>query len=190
MSGPSNASTVFEKMRRIPFAIWSLAIVGVCGGVGYGIHHGQYQRQRPEPRIARIVEGLDRYQREHPTLPRTITKLSEVLPGEPWKQAGSQSAVLRNYLYTYHLIDPYHATLWATPIGKYRDEGATYLLVIRKNDYEIWKGRPLSPRDTEALTAEAIPTFAQLSMYGLERVYQSTAATPSQSGTTTQGRSR
>jgi len=81
-------------------------------------------------------------------------------------------------------------TLWATPIGKYRDEGATYLLVIRKNDYEIWKGRPLSPRDTEALTAEAIPTFAQLSMYGLERVYQSTAATPSQSETTAQGRSR
>lgn len=71
----------------------------------------------------------------------------------------------RNYYYLYTRITHHHFTLWAIPLGRQREEAATWFLLVTPEMRRRWKGSALSPEDVKGLTAD--PSANELSVLGL-----------------------
>ncbi len=71
----------------------------------------------------------------------------------------------RNYFYMYTRVGPHRFTLWAIPIGKLREDAATFHLVGTPGSHRVWKGPALPIPDVEKLSFT--PSSHNLNILGL-----------------------
>jgi len=71
----------------------------------------------------------------------------------------------RNYHYLYTRVGHHQFTLWTIPMGRQREEAATWFLVITPESQRRWKGPALTPEDVKGLNLH--PSAHQLSVLGL-----------------------
>lgn len=94
------------------------------------------------------------------------------LEGVVWEDKRSRSystdkrgLTHRNYHYLYTRISHHHFTLWAIPLGRQRDDAATWFLVVTLQSLRRWKGGPLGPEDVKKISVD--PSVSQLNVLGL-----------------------
>jgi len=94
------------------------------------------------------------------------------LEGAFWERKESRSYSMdkrglmhRNYYYLYTRLDHHRFNLWAIPMGRQREEAATWFLVITPESQRRWKGPALTPEDVERLSLD--PSANQLTVLGL-----------------------
>ena len=96
----------------------------------------------------------------------------EELEGVVWEKKESRrysmdkrGLTYRNYYYLYTRTTQHNFTLWAIPMGRQREEAATWFLLVTPEMRRRWKGSALSPEDVKGLTAD--PSANELSVLGL-----------------------
>lgn len=93
------------------------------------------------------------------------------LEGVVWEKkdrnyvSGGRSMFHRNYFYMYKRVGPHQFTLWAIPVGRYRDDAPTFHLVGTPGSHRLWKGPALPIPDVENLSFT--PSLHKLHILGL-----------------------
>lgn len=71
----------------------------------------------------------------------------------------------RNYYYLFTRLNAHRFTLWAIPMGRQREEAATWFLIVTPETHRAWKGSALNPDDVGGLSLD--PSANELSVLGL-----------------------
>ena len=162
-------------------ASYILAIIGVVfylGAWGYSAYSADFADRGAHPRldaITTLIKGAQSYYTRTGSYPENFYKIEDLV----WKHGampdyGERGVTLeyKNYYYLYTRAEDHVATLWAIPIGKYREEAPTYFVILRspKSDQPVekWKGAALNME--EAAKISGAPTFNQLGVLGMTRM--------------------
>ena len=70
-----------------------------------------------------------------------------------------------NYHYLYTPRGPHEFTLWAIPMGRQREEAATWFVTATSESQRRWKGPALTTEDVKTLDLH--PSSQQLNLLGL-----------------------
>jgi hypothetical protein len=121
-----------------------------------------------------MMRDLLSFHRKRGGFPNDLKELEGVV----WEKKVDRSYSLddrglmhRNYYYLYTRISHHRFTLWAIPVGRQREEAATWFLVVTPELRRTWKGGALSSEDVERLSLD--PSTNELSVLGL--IEQSTS---------------
>lgn len=79
--------------------------------------------------------------------------------------SGGRGFAHRNYFYLYTQLNPHRFTLWAVPMGKSREDAATWFLIVSPDSRRGWKGAAMPLEHIKKI--EASPSTAQLGVLGL-----------------------
>ncbi len=115
-----------------------------------------------------IMRDLLSFHKKRGGFPKDLKELEGVI----WEKKDSRSysndkcgLTHRNYYYLYTRLDHHRFTLWAIPMGRQREDAATWFLLVTPETHRRWKGSSLSPEDAKSLSFD--PSANQLSVLGL-----------------------
>ncbi len=155
---------------KISLVLIPLAILLVVGTYIYSLWTSERQRAADLPVEAADVMMRDvlSFHKKRGGFPNDLKDLEGVV----WEKKDDRSysndkRVLthHNYYYLYTRLNHHRFSLWAIPMGKHREEAATWFLVVTPESRRRWKGGSLGPEDVKGISAE--PSANQLSVLGL-----------------------
>lgn len=155
------------KISLVLIPIASLLVVGVYV---YSLWASERKRATESPVEAAdvMMRDLLSFHKKRGGFPKDLKELEGVV----WEKKENRSysndkrgLKHRNYYYLYTRLDHHRFTLWAIPMGRYREEAATCFLAVTPEMHRRWKGPALSPGDVKGLSLN--PSANQLSVLGL-----------------------
>lgn len=155
---------------KVSLVLLPLAIAILAGIYVFSLWAAERQRAAEIP-----VEGADAMMRDllsfhkkRGGFPKDLKELEGVI----WEKKDSRSyskdkrgLTHRNYYYLYTRLDHHRFTLWAIPMGRQREEAATWFLIGTPESHRRWKGSALSPEDVKSLSLD--PSTDELNVLGL-----------------------
>lgn len=156
-----------SKISSVLVAISGLLLVGVYI---YSLWASDRQRTADLPVEAAdvMVRDLRSFHKKRGGFPANLKELE----GLVWDRKESRiysnderGLTHRNYHYLYTRITPHEFALWAIPMGRQRDEAATWFLVVSPDSQRHWKGPALNTDDVKVLSLQ--PSANQLIVLGL-----------------------
>lgn len=156
-----------SKISFVLVAISGLLLVGVYI---YSLWASDRQRKADLPVEAAdvMVRDLRSFHKKRGGFPGSLKELEGIV----WERKETRSysndergLTHRNYHYLYTRITHHEFALWAIPMGRQRDEAATWFLVVSPDSQRRWKGPALNTDDVKALSLR--PSAHQLTVLGL-----------------------
>ena len=115
-----------------------------------------------------MIRDLRSFHKKRGGFPKDLRELEGVVwekkEGREFSKDGT-GLTHRNYHYFYTPIGSHQFTLWAIPVGRKREEGATWFLVVTPESQRQWEGPALTPEDIKGLDLH--PSANQLNVLGL-----------------------
>lgn len=155
---------------KVSLVLIPVALAVLAGIYVYSLWAAERKRAAEIP-----VEAADAMMRELLSFHKKrggFPKDLKELEGVVWEKKESRSysndkrgLTHRNYSYLYTRLDHHRFTLWAIPMGRHREEAATWFLVVTPELRRRWKGGALSPEDVKRLSLD--PSANELSVLGL-----------------------
>ncbi len=155
---------------KISLVLIPLTILLVVGTYIYSLWASERQRAAELPVEAAnvIMRDLLAFHKKRGGFPKDLKEMEGVV----WEKKESRSysndkrgITRRHYHYLYTPFSHHRFTLWAIPIGRQREEAATWFLVVTPESQRRWKGGALSPEDVKRLSLD--PSTNELSVFGL-----------------------
>lgn len=155
---------------KISLVLIPLAILIVVGTYIYSLWASERQRAAELPIEATdvMMRDLLTFHKKRGGFPKDLKEMEGVV----WEKKESRSysndkrgITRRHYFYLYTPLSHHRFTLWAIPVGRQREEGATWFLVVTPELQRRWKGGALSPEDAKSLSLD--PSIDELSVLGL-----------------------
>lgn len=159
-----------QKRLKITLILVPIAAVTVVGVYIYSLWASERQRtaEAPVEAFDVMVRDLRSFHSKRGSFPKDLKVLEGVVwekkEGRKFSKDGS-GLTHRNYHYIYMPIGHHQFALWAIPMGRRREEAATWFIVITPESQRRWKGPALTPEDVKGL--ELHPTAQQLNVLGL-----------------------
>jgi len=158
-------------LNRLKISIVLVPLVLVLVVVAYIYSLWAAEREKvddlPFEAVSGMMRDILRYHEKKGGFPESL----KTLEGVVWEKKARAFAIdnraftHRNYYYFYSRIDHHHFTLWAIPVGKSREEGATWFLSVTPEVGRRWKGGAL-PLD-QVNRVDANPSLKELGSLGL-----------------------
>jgi hypothetical protein len=158
------------KSLKISLVLISTATLLVVGVYIYSLWASERKRAAELPIEAAdaMMRDLLSFHKKRGGFPKDL----EELEGVVWEKKESRSysndkrgLLHRNYYYLYTRINHHRFTLWAIPMGRQREEAATWFLAVTPEMHRRWKGSALNPDDVKGLSLD--PSANQVSVLGL-----------------------
>ena len=173
-----------NKSIIIFFLVVGFAVVTHIGGAFYD--EMKDRRERPALALKSLLRDVREYVRVEKSLPSSWreveAKIWNARSPAPSRLHGNNILVLDNYEYFYHagkVGEVGLVNIWALPLGKYRDQYETVLLVITPEGDEVWRGPALNETQRAmALNVGFNPSFAQMSQLNMKKDAAAPASTP------------
>lgn len=155
---------------KVSLVLLPVAIAGLAGIYVYSLWAAERQRAAEIPVEAAdaMMRDLLSFHKKRGGFPEDLKELEGVI----WEKKESRSysndkrgLTHRNYYYLYTRPDHHRFTLWAIPMGRQREEAATWFLIVTPESHRRWKGSALSPEDVKGLSLD--PSANQVSVLGL-----------------------
>lgn len=155
---------------KVSLVLLPVAIAGLAGIYVYSLWAAERQRAAEIPVEAAdaMMRDLLSFHKKRGGFPEDLKELEGVI----WEKKESRSysnderaLMHRNYYYLYTRINHHRFTLWAIPIGRQREEAATWFLIATPEMHRKWKGSAVSPEDVKSLSLD--PSIDELSVLGL-----------------------
>jgi hypothetical protein len=172
------------------FVILVLSILVHIGGAVSGVL--QDRAARPQLSLKFFLRDLREYMQTEKRMPENLKELEKKIwnkdnPNLPTRlQHGNQILVAANYEYIYFsgkVEGVSVANVWAIPLGKYRDEFETVLLVVAFDGESVWRGPALSEEQRAVVLAKGFnPSFSQMSSLNMSKDAATTPAKGKKSG--------
>lgn len=159
-----------QKHLKITLMLMPIAAVTVVGIYIYSLWASERRRtaEAPVEAFNVMVRDLRSFHSKRGSFPKDLKELEGVVwekkEDREFSKDGSGLAH-RNYHYLYSPIGHHQFALWAIPMGRRREEAATWFLVITPESQRRWKGPALTPEDVKALSV--YPSAQQLNVLGL-----------------------
>ena len=159
-----------QKRLKITLILLPIAAVTVVGVYISSLWASERQRtaEAPVEAFDVMVRDLRSFHKKRGGFPKDLKELEGVVwekkEGREFSKGGS-GLTHRNYHYLYTPISHHQFALWAIPVGRQREEAATWFLVIPPESQRRWKGPALTPEDVKALNLH--PSAYQLNVLGL-----------------------
>lgn len=158
------------RNSKISFILVSIAGLLLVGVYIYSLWATDRQRKEDRPVEAAdvMVRDIRSFHKKRGGFPAKLKDLEGIV----WERKETRSysndergLTHRNYHYLYTRINDHEFTLWAIPIGRQRDEAATWFLIVAPDSQRRWKGPALNTDDVKALSLQ--PSANQLTVLGL-----------------------
>jgi hypothetical protein len=155
---------------KISLVLIPLAILMVVGTYIYSLWASERQRVAELPVEAAdvMMRDLLTFHKKRGGFPKDLKEMEGVV----WEKKESRSysndkrgITRRHYYYLYSPFSHHRFTLWAIPVGRQREEAATWFLVVTPELRRRWKGGALSPEDVKRLSLD--PSANELGVLGL-----------------------
>lgn len=121
----------------------------------------------PVESVSMMMRDLLRFHEKRGGFPESLKQLEGVV----WEKkprlfaSGYRSLNHRNYYYLYTRISHHQFTLWAIPVGKSREDAATWFLVVTPEKAQRWKGAALPLEQVGDIDSN--PSINKLGIFGL-----------------------
>lgn len=137
------------------------------------------RRERPALALKTFLRDLREYIRTEKQMPTNIRQLeikiwnqgNDKIPSR--LQHGNNIYVADNYEYIYfsgRVGGVSVANVWAIPLGKYRDEYETVLLVVAADGEAVWRGPALNEQQRVSVLATGFnPSLQQMSFLNMSK---------------------
>lgn len=159
-----------QKNLKITLILMPIAVLVVVGVYIYSLWELERQRtaEAPVEAFDVMVRDLRSFHKKRGGFPKDLKELEGVVwekkEDREFSKDGS-GLTHQNYHYLYAPVSPHQFALWAIPMGRRREEAATWFLVITPGSQRRWKGPALTPEDLKGL--ELHPSAYQLNVLGL-----------------------
>lgn len=151
-------------------------LVHIGGAVSSSL---QDKKERPVLALKGFLRDLREFVRTEKRMPNDFRELEIKI----WNKGnadiptrlnyGNQFVVAENYKYIYFsgsIEGVGVANVWAIPLGKYRDEYETVLLVISAAGEDIWRGPALNEQQLSAVLKNKFnPSFSQMAFLNMSK---------------------
>lgn len=159
-----------QKQLKITLILLPVAMVAVVGFYVYSLWASERQRtaETPVESFDVMIRDLRSFHKKRGGFPKDLRELEGVVWEKKENREFSRDGAglsHRNYHYLYTPISHHQFTLWAIPMGRQREEAATWFLVITPEFQRPWKGPALTPEDIRAIRLQ--PSANELSVLGL-----------------------
>ena len=155
---------------KVSLVLLPVAIAVLAGIYVYSLWAAERQRAADVPVEAAdaMMRDLLSFHKKRGGFPKDLRELEGVV----WEKKESRSyskdnrgLTHRNYYYLYTRFNHHRFTLWAISIGRQREEGATWFLIVTPEMHRKWKGSAVSPEDVKSLSLD--PSIDELNVLGL-----------------------
>lgn len=154
---------------KISLVLAPLALTMLIGVYVYALWSEERKRaaEIPFDATGALNRDLRRFHEKRGSFPQKL----EDLEGVVWEKkdrnyvSEGRSMFHRNYFYMYTRVGPHRFTLWAIPVGKLREDAATFHLIGTPGSHRAWKGPALPIPDVEKLSFT--PSSHNLNILGL-----------------------
>lgn len=159
-----------QKRLKTTLILVPVTFVAVVGVYVYSLWAAQRQRSAEAPVEAFdiMIRDLRLFHKKRGGFPKDLKELEGVVwekkEGREFSKDGAR-LTHRNYHYLYTPISHHEFTLWAIPMGRHREEAATWFLTATPESQRRWKGPALTPEDVKTLPL--YPSLQQLNVLGL-----------------------
>lgn len=159
-----------QKHLKITLILTPIAVVVVVGVYIYSLWASERRKtlEAPVEAFEVMVRDLRSFHKKRGGFPKDLKELEGVVwekkEDRDFSKDGS-GLTHRNYHYLYAPIGHHQFALWAIPMGRQREEAATWFLVVAPGSQRRWKGPALTPEDVKGL--ELYPSTYQLNVLGL-----------------------
>ena len=159
-----------QKRLKITLILMPVTFIAVVGVYVYSLWAAQSQRsaEAPVEAFEIMIRDLRSFHKKRGGFPKDLKELEGVVwekkEGREFSKDGAR-LTHRNYHYLYTPISHHQFTLWAVPMGRQRNEAATWFLTATPGSHRRWKGPALSAEDARTLSLQ--PSLDQLSVLGL-----------------------
>lgn len=160
---------MFNRLK-ISLALLPVVLLMLIGTYIYSLWADARQRtaEVPVDASSMMMRDLLAFHEKRGGFPKDLKEMEGVV----WEKKESRSystdkrgLTHRNYYYLYARLDHHRFNLWAIPMGRQREEAATWFLAITPGSLRRWKGAALSPDDVKDINVH--PSVNQLSVLGL-----------------------
>lgn len=167
-SNTLQSETMLNRLK-ISLILAPLALTVLIGVYVYTLWSEQRNRAAEIPFDATGAMNRDllKFHQKRGSFPEKLTDLEGVV----WEKkdrnyvSKGRSMFHRNYFYLYRRIDPHRFTFWAIPMGRVRDDAATFFYIGTPELRRAWKG-PAVPL-TEVGQLSSTPTPRELGILGM-----------------------
>ncbi|HLM60730.1 MAG TPA: hypothetical protein VK308_08000 [Pyrinomonadaceae bacterium] len=156
-----------------------LIITLVVQIAGYFVVSYQTKEERPVLALNSFLRDVREFVKTEKRMPANLKEIENKVwlkakPNQPTRlHYGNRVMVSSNYEYIYFAgtVDGVGiANVWAIPLGKFRDEAETVLLVIAPEGESVWRGPALTAEQREFVFAKGFnPTFPQMSALNMSK---------------------
>jgi hypothetical protein len=155
---------------KISLALFPLFAVVLIGAYVYSLWAAEKQNaaEIPVEATGMMIRDLLAFHKKRGSFPKDFKELESVV----WEKKQNREFSIenrglkhRNYFYLYTQITPNRFTLWAVPMGRARDEAATFFVTGTPGVYRTWKGAALSPDSVRGIKPS--PSDIELGTLGL-----------------------
>lgn len=155
---------------KVSLVLLPVAIAVLAGIYVYSLWAAERQRAADVPVEAAdaMMRDLVSFHKKRGGFPKDLKEMEGVV----WEANESRSysndkrgITRRHYYYLYTPLSHHRFTLWAIPMGRHREEAATWFLVATPEMHRRWKGSALDPEDVKRLSL--YPSIDELSVLGL-----------------------
>lgn len=159
-----------QKHLNITIVLLPVTVVVIVGVYVYSLWAAERQRtaETPVEAFDVMIRDLRSFHKKRGGFPKNLKELEGVVwekkEAREFSKDGS-GLTHRNCHYLYTRISHHQFTLWAIPLGRQRDDAATWFLVVTPESNRRWKGAALSPEDVKTLSVQ--PSVNELSVLGL-----------------------
>lgn len=159
-----------QKHLKITIILLPVAVLVVVGVYVYSLWAAERQNtaETPVEAFDVMIRDLRVFQKKRGGFPKSLKELEGVVweKKEAREFSGDGAGLShRNYHYLYSPIDHHQFTLWAIPMGRQREQAATWFLTVAAHSQRRWKGPALTPEDVKGLYLH--PSAQQLNVLGL-----------------------
>lgn len=165
---------------KISLILAPLALTMLIGVYVYSLWAEERKRaaEIPFDAAGTLSRDLRKFHEKRGSFPEKLADLEGVV----WEKkdrnyvSEGRSMFHRNYFYLYRRITPHRFTFWAIPMGKVRDDAATFFFFGTPESRRVWKG-PAAPV-TEVGQLSPTPTPRELGILGMTE-HQNVVSRPS-----------
>ncbi len=155
---------------KISLVLAPLALLLVVGVYLYSLWATDRQKtnELPVEAVSQMMSDLLRFHEKRGGFPSDLKQLEGVIwEAKESRTFSNRNNALshRNYYYLYSRQNHHYFTLWAIPVGRFREEASTWFLAVSPSACRRWKGGAIDVDDVRRL--EVTPSQSQLSVLGL-----------------------
>lgn len=159
-------------------AFFIILVIGILTHIGGAVYHEiQDRRARPVLALKSVLRDVREFVRIEKKMPANFREIEITLWNKgnadvPSRLHGENLLTTDNYEYIYHHGNVQGAPVvfvWALPLGKYREEYDTVLIVISTDGETVWRGPAFSDEQRIfALFKGFNPSFADMSKLNMK----------------------